>query len=109
MKLDPDAIIILLADQPFVASKIINAFFDHYQKERSLFFIAAGEGESPMPPVLFSAACFPSCFNCGKLARHGKIIDFQNPMLFYDVDTLDDYSLLCRLSKDIRMRGRGEE
>ncbi|MGD2436035.1 NTP transferase domain-containing protein [Bacillus velezensis] len=100
-----DAVIILLADQPFVTADIINTLIDSYQKERRYLFIAAENQHLPMPPILFSNQCFPVLHQLkgDQGARHviresmintGKMISFQDPLLFYDVDTAEDYTLL---------------
>ncbi|AOU02912.1 MULTISPECIES: NTP transferase domain-containing protein [Bacillus amyloliquefaciens group] len=102
---EADAVIILLADQPFVTADIINTLIDSYQKERRYSFIAAENQHLPMPPILFSNQCFPVLHQLkgDRGARHviresminmGKMISFQDPLLFYDVDTVEDYRLL---------------
>lgn len=102
---EADAVIILLADQPFVTADIINTLIDSYQKERRYSFIAAENHHLPMPPILFSNQCFPVLHQLkgDQGARHviresmintGKMISFQDPLLFYDVDTVEDYTLL---------------
>lgn len=102
---EADAVIILLADQPFVTADIINTLIDSYQKEPCYSFIAAENHHLPMPPILFSNQCFPVLqqLKGDQGARHviresmintGKMISFQDPLLFYDVDTVEDYTLL---------------
>ncbi|MDR4435831.1 nucleotidyltransferase family protein [Bacillus tequilensis] len=102
---EADAVIILLADQPFVTADIINTLIDSYQRERRYSFIAAENQHLPMPPILFSNQYFPALHQLkgDQGARHvirerminrGKLIDFQDPSLFYDVDTVEDYTFL---------------
>lgn len=118
MEYKPDAVMILLADQPFVTVGVINTLIDYYQKERNYSFIAAGNDQRPMPPILFSSSSFPYLRQLkgdhgaryvirGKLFENGKIIDFKQPLLFYDVDTLDDYSLLQGKSKENVKKQKG--
>ena len=98
---EADAVIILLADQPFVTADIINTLIDSYHKESRYSFIAAENQHFPMPPN----QCFPVLHQLkgDQGARHviresmiktGKMISFQDPLLFYDVDTAEDYTLL---------------
>ncbi|BEV40902.1 NTP transferase domain-containing protein [Bacillus stercoris] len=102
---EADAVIILLADQPFVTTDIINTLIDSYQREHHYLFIAAENQHLPMPPILFSNQCFPVLHQLKgdqgaryvireRILNTGKMINFQDPLLFYDVDTVEDYNLL---------------
>ncbi|RDY90278.1 NTP transferase domain-containing protein [Bacillus amyloliquefaciens] len=102
---EADAVIILLADQPFVTTNIINTLIDSYQKEHRYSFIAAENQHLPMPPILFSKQCFPLLHQLKgdqgaryvirkSMINTGKMVSFQDPLLFYDVDTIEDYTLL---------------
>ncbi|AUS10743.1 xanthine dehydrogenase [Bacillus subtilis] len=102
---EADAVIILLADQPFVTTDIINTLIDSYQREHHYSFIAAENQHLPMPPILFSNQCFPVLHQLKgdqgaryvireRILNTGKMINFQDPLLFYDVDTVEDYNLL---------------
>ncbi|WP_159888129.1 NTP transferase domain-containing protein [Paenibacillus puerhi] len=106
---EADAVIILLADQPFVTTNIINTLIDSYQRELHYSFIAAKNRHLPMPPILFSNQCFPVLLQLKgdqgaryvireSIINKGKMIDFQDPLLFYDVDTVEDYTLLLNNS-----------
>lgn len=103
-----EAIIILLADQPFVTTDSINTLIDTYQKEPHYSFIAAENNHIPMPPILFSNECYPLLHQLkgDQGARYvirecilntGKMIDFLDPLLFYDIDTVEDYASLLNL------------
>ncbi|MED0587380.1 NTP transferase domain-containing protein [Bacillus subtilis] len=105
LEYEADAVIILLADQPFVTTDIINTLIDSYQRERRYSFIAAENQHLPMPPILFSNQCFPVLHQLKgdqgaryvireRMIDTGKMISFQDPLLFYDVDTVEDYTLL---------------
>ncbi|CAM3722018.1 NTP transferase domain-containing protein [Mesobacillus zeae] len=100
-----DAAMILLADQPFVTTEVINTLIESYQQDPDYYYIAAGNGQIPMPPILFSPACFPYLHQLtgdqgaryvirGELFNKGKIIDSQKALIFFDVDTQEDYSYL---------------
>ena len=100
-----DSVIILLADQPFVTAEVINTLLSSFQKEPYYFFIAAANDHLPMPPILFTKICFPFLLQLNgdqglrkvireNLFNRGKMISFQDPMLFFDIDTVEDYELL---------------
>jgi len=105
IEVEADAVVILLADQPFVTTDCINTLIDSYQREPHYSFIAAENQHLPMPPILFSNQSYPVLHQLkgDQGARYviregligkGKMIDFQEPLLFYDVDTTEDYTLL---------------
>ncbi len=105
IKAKADAVMILLADQPFINREVINSLIDSYKKDPGCFYIAAGMRQIPMPPVLFSSECFPYLQKLkgdqgarkiirGELFTKGKIIEFHEPLLFFDVDTEEDYVIL---------------
>ncbi|WP_409272105.1 nucleotidyltransferase family protein [Neobacillus sp. SCS-31] len=100
-----DAVLVLLADQPFVTFKIIDTLINSFIKIPTRFIGALGPRGNPMPPILFSSECF-SLFEKlegdrglrellrGELKAFGRAIDFRNPQLFCDIDTMDDYIAL---------------
>jgi molybdenum cofactor cytidylyltransferase len=105
IEIGADAVIILLADQPFVTTEVIDTLLSSYQKEPNYFFIAATNDHLPMPPILFTKICFPYLLQLNgdqglrkvireHLFNSGKMISFQDPMLFFDIDTVEDYELL---------------
>jgi molybdenum cofactor cytidylyltransferase len=103
-----DAVMILLADQPFVTAQVINNLIESYKIEPGRLYIAAGVKRFPKPPILFSSRCFPYLLNVkgdqgarnilrGELFTKGKIMEFNEPLLFFDVDTEEDYLILQAL------------
>ncbi len=104
-----DAVLVLLADQPFITTAIINLLIDTYASQKeTASYIAAGNNGVPMPPLLLSGSCFPYLNQLKgdqgarrilrkDLVHNGKIIP-QAPLCFYDVDTLDQYSLCTRMT-----------
>ncbi|MBP0726686.1 NTP transferase domain-containing protein [Bacillus sp. RG28] len=105
IEIGADAVIILLADQPFVTTEVINTLLNSYQNEPNYFFFAAANDILPMPPILFSKICFPYLLQLNgdqglrtvireKLFNSGKMIAFQDEMLFFDIDTVEDYEIL---------------
>ncbi|MFC4322849.1 nucleotidyltransferase family protein [Litchfieldia salsa] len=107
--LNAQAVIIFLADQPFVSSIMIQKLFCEYKEiisvkvlEKKTDFIAASINGIIKPPIIFLSHSFPKLFtltgdqgarsliNNGQLK--GKIISFNDEKLFLDVDTEHDYN-----------------
>ncbi len=104
--LQAQAVVILLADQPFVTAQLIDHIINMY-KNGNKAFIAAGHNGIPRPPVLFDSCMFPDLFrlqgddgarriirdNGGK---KGITANWHDGKCFIDIDTQNDYeSLLC--------------
>ncbi|WP_053368155.1 nucleotidyltransferase family protein [Bacillus sp. FJAT-27245] len=106
-----DAGMVLLADQPFVTFKVIDTLIDYFSKTPTDFVGASGPRGNPMPPILLSNKCF-SLFEHldgdhglrklirGESKASVRAIDFRQPRLFYDVDTMDEYKALASLLKE---------
>lgn len=103
------AVMILLADQPLITSEMINELLLRYQSDRvhsTIDFVASSYDGLARPPIIFDHRMFPDLqrLQGDQGARHlvrkqttGICIDFENPDLFMDVDTREDYrSLLGR-------------
>lgn len=56
---DPQAIIVVLADQPFITAKLLDRLANAYAENRTLDYVACACGPISMPPALFA----PSTFN----------------------------------------------
>jgi molybdenum cofactor cytidylyltransferase len=93
-----DAVVVLLADQPFVTTECINRLVAEYQTQPTTLFVSASQQGVCKPPILFSKACFPTL-----MALHGdegarafirnnvgKSVEFDES-IFQDVDTWEDY------------------
>ncbi|SDM75851.1 molybdenum cofactor cytidylyltransferase [Fictibacillus solisalsi] len=101
IQLQTDAIVIMLADQPFVTKEIIEDLIRQYERLDTAFVAARLQGII-QPPVLFSCRVFPSLLSLegdqgakSLLDNHqigkGSFIDFKNECLFLDVDEMQDY------------------
>lgn len=104
-KLNAEAVIIMLADQPFISKEMVNKIIVQYkQKEASQdphSFIAATHSSVSCPPILFRHNMFEDLHHLqgDKGARYliqnkmteGSFIEFKNKLLFFDVDTQKDY------------------
>lgn len=109
-KMNASAVIVLLGDQPFVSTRVINLLI-HTHKRTSSFFVASRFQGIPRPPVLFSFQLFPVLANlhgdrgAGSLLKkteflnNGRVIDFQDGQLFLDIDTKSDYEQATRRVK----------
>src|SRR5699024_7298287 len=106
-KLRAEAVIVMLADQPLISATMINTIIDTYHREKdeqATAFIAAKQAEVICPPILFDSSIFAGLYRLeGDMgARYlirnrkheGCFIEFTNPLLFYDVDTWEDYKKL---------------
>lgn len=106
------AVIILLADQPFITADMINQLIDYYKKalqeKQKPDYVAASYQGLARPPILFSDNFFPVLLTLqgdqgarqvvrNGLSRNGTVIEYEDPQAFYDVDTWEAYrSLLSR-------------
>ena len=97
-----DAILLQLADQPFVTTAIINFLIEAYRKEPSKLFFACCHQGIVRPPVLFTKNFFPRLIELqgdkgardllkGDFREKGEIYDFDYEEFLFDVDTMDDY------------------
>lgn len=106
IRLKADAVIVFLADQPFISSALIQKLIDTYSQlekneEKNWYISAAIQGD-PRPPVLFTQNMFPHLMSLegDKGARSlirlnmdkGMLIDFTDPALFLDIDTPKDFT-----------------
>lgn len=99
------AAMVILSDQPFVTFTIIDTLIDSFNDAPSPFVGASGPWGNPMPPILFSRECF-SLFKKldgdrglrdlirAEMKEIGRTIDFQDPLLFCDIDTVEEYEAL---------------
>ena len=100
-----EAVMVLLADMPFVQSEDIDRLIECYQAGQYLFVGAMGADGIARPPILFSWEVFSSFEKLdgdeglrsllrGDFAKKGRTLEFQHPLLCYDVDTKEDYHVL---------------
>lgn len=106
--MDAEAVMILLADQPFITKGMINELLFHYHATTDIGFVASRYVGLARPPVIFAQRMFPDLLRlqydqgARQLIRketQGFCIDFTNPDLFMDVDTVEDYRDLLELWK----------
>lgn len=95
-----DAAIVLLGDQPFVTSALLDCLIDRFAETRK-GVVRPVVGSRPANPVLMSAALFPEVFEQrgdvgGRkiVERHSQevcLVPIDDPRLVADIDTLEDY------------------
>ncbi|MBS4219746.1 NTP transferase domain-containing protein [Bacillus sp. FJAT-49711] len=102
-----DAIMVLLADQPYISIKIIEDIIRQLKNNPALQFVAASNQNIIKPPVLFSASMYPALLNLqgdhgaktllrGKNKGIGEVLTFSSRKAFLDIDTVDDYNELIK-------------
>jgi molybdenum cofactor cytidylyltransferase len=103
---DCDAVVVLLGDQPFVTSALVDALIQRYAETGSAAVRPCVHGR-PANPVLLSAALFPEVLaqrgDVGGrevLDRHAgdvSLLPVDDPLLLADVDGREDYEAVRSL------------
>lgn len=99
-----EAVLILLADQPFVTARMINHIVSLYNKEK-VHFVTASYKKIARPPVLFDSCLFPELLKLhgdegarrliqDGLGTRGLAIEYIDAKPFIDIDTPLDYQNL---------------
>ena len=100
-----DAVMVMLADQPFITTLMINEMIACIRDKPSRKFIATSFDGIISPPVLFSSAMYPALFNLtgdagaktllhDALLNEGKLLPCNDKRLVFDIDTKEDYDKL---------------
>lgn len=97
--IEAEAVVIMLADQPFMTKETINVLIKQFKKTNTNYIAIGNDQSPPQPPVLFNSNLFPTLLQLegDKGARGifhlvpGLIIDYKNKTLFFDIDTPEDY------------------
>ncbi|WP_078546479.1 nucleotidyltransferase family protein [Litchfieldia alkalitelluris] len=116
-KVEPKAYMIFLADQPFISQQIIQKIVDEYnqitkdKEATSVDFIGSYSDGSVKPPILFLDHVLPDLLTLkGDLGARkliangtlkGKLISFDESVMFLDVDTEEDYLSAKRVKPNI--------
>ncbi len=98
---NPDAVLVTLADQPFIRAESVKRLIDAFRKQPDLDYAASGNNGAGMPPVLFSKTMVPVLerLEGDRGARgifespdyRGITIDVESPEYFMDADTEQDF------------------
>ncbi len=101
-----EAVLVFLADQPFVTVRIMNNLIARYRTNlnegRERDFVAASFKGIVRPPILFSRNMFPALeklegdMGARKLIRksfigNGDTIEYEDERAFFDIDTREEY------------------
>ncbi|MGG3942236.1 nucleotidyltransferase family protein [Peribacillus psychrosaccharolyticus] len=96
-----DAVVILLADQPFITTNMINDLIDLFIKNPSCSFVASSFQGCIQPPILIAKKLFPDVLliQGDRGAKHilrkslnkGILAPFYEEKLFVDIDQKKDY------------------
>ncbi|WP_410513991.1 NTP transferase domain-containing protein [Paenibacillus sp. BR2-3] len=97
----PDAVVVALADQPFITAGLVNHLIETFEKSPGLDYVASTNEGSAMPPALFSKALFPALQGldgdrgaAGILRSpeyKGVILKTDSAHYFLDADTREDF------------------
>jgi len=111
-----DAFLVVLGDQPFISSLLIDQLIQFYEKSSCLIARPQFQ-EIPGHPVLFNACLIPELLNNLKgdigarelIARHQdqvSLMRVKSGSAFKDIDTPGDYQLAKEYFLKTRWRGR---
>ncbi|GIO10813.1 xanthine dehydrogenase accessory protein PucB [Cohnella xylanilytica] len=105
----PDAVLVALADQPFIDAELLDSLIEAYASDRSLDFAACRDGEEARPPALLGASMFGPIARLvgdrgarGLLAdprRKGALVEPRSAIAFVDIDTPEDLKRAVRLRR----------
>ncbi|WP_332697897.1 NTP transferase domain-containing protein [Halalkalibacter lacteus] len=104
-KMHAKAVMILLADQPFVTQEIIDQIVTQYKTEKP-YYIASCYNGMLRPPVIFNYSLFPKLFQLHgdegarqiiRNSNRGLTVEFKEERNFLDVDTSKEYKSLKKL------------
>jgi len=100
------AVIIILADQPFIEVGMLNHLIEEFQERmemgQTVDFIASSYKGRIQPPMLMANTLFPALMELkgdqgarailrDNSSLRGMCIEYDNWQLFHDVDTKEDY------------------
>lgn len=109
-----EAIMILLADQPFVTVRMINQIISLYHKvqtKENVKYITASYTGIARPPVLFDSCLYPELLKlqgdegARRLIRNGRergglVIEYKDIEHFIDIDTPLDYQTILETQEE---------
>ncbi|WP_246313399.1 nucleotidyltransferase family protein [Paenibacillus foliorum] len=104
----PDAVIVVLADQPFITTEMIDRLIGVFESDSSLDYVASGDAGVAKPPVLLAASMFGALRGLQgdegarklllKPEFHGRVLAELDQRLFVDVDTPQDLERFKRMN-----------
>ncbi|RDI45931.1 NTP transferase domain-containing protein [Falsibacillus pallidus] len=108
-----DAVMIILADQPFQTNTLFNSLLKLYQKS-GLYYLASTYHSTPMPPIIFSKSIFSKLLGLqGDIGarsllkkENGLFEEFYDSHFAFDVDNEYEYLNAIHLMKSIKEGGK---
>lgn len=114
LPLQPDAVLVALADQPFITTALVNRLIQTFEQSPEVDYVASVNNGSAMPPALFSKNLFPVLQGldgdrgaAGILRStdyKGIVLEAESAHPFMDVDTNEDFD---EVQKEWVWRQRG--
>ena len=99
--LHSDAVVILLADQPFITTDMINQLIEVYKKNPTTSFVASSFQYIVQPPILIADHLFSKILDLKgdqgakqvlkEQMEQGILVPFYDEQLFIDIDYKDEY------------------
>jgi molybdenum cofactor cytidylyltransferase len=100
-----DAVLIMLADQPFITVQMIEEMIACAKENPACRFVATALEGTILPPVLFPSAMYNDLLKLhgdvsakvilqGEFLQHGKLLPCKDPRLVFDIDTKEQYKQL---------------
>ena len=100
MEMEADAVVVLLADQPFVECRLLNRLVKGFRESPERAFVAA----AIQPPVLLANKMFADilrlegdrgagCLLRGKWRKDGKVVGLRDRHYVLDIDTMEEYEI----------------
>lgn len=112
----PDAVLIALADQPFVTEMLLRRLISVYLKDPTVDYAASRQGNSVVPPVILSKSVFPVLTQLqGDIgARHifhspdfrGARVRSAAEWAFVDVDTPDEMERARLIWSELQLKAK---
>ncbi|MFC5648494.1 NTP transferase domain-containing protein [Paenibacillus solisilvae] len=112
----PDAVLVALADQPFVTQALLKRLISVYLKDPTVDYVASGQGEASVPPVILSKSIFPVLTELqgDAGARHifhspefkGTRVRYAAEWAFVDVDTPDEMEKARLIWSELQLKAR---
>ncbi|MFC5587492.1 NTP transferase domain-containing protein [Sporosarcina soli] len=100
-----DAVLIMLADQPFITVQMIEEMIACAKENPSCRFVATALEGTILPPVFFPSAMYNDLLKLhgdiaakailqGEFLQHGKLLPCKDQRLVFDIDTKEQYKQL---------------
>ena len=113
---DPDAVMIMLADQPFISASLLRRLVSVYKEDRTVDYVASGYGDMAGLPVIFNKVMLPRLCKLegdagarGILqssAYRGKVVRYAAEWSFVDIDTKEQLERARLIWSQVQARAK---